>query len=140
MIQPPSKTKDIMQWCGHPSSSANIAIKSVHTMCLASRAHSEVFIGTNQVCLHYSPTSRATRHSLMESQHASKLLIPLLTVGFMAPPREAVLERCSSDFIAAAVRAVVGEPMLRKSNSRSQSPSWSHDLASLFHHRARDAL
>lgn len=59
---------------------------------LSSRAHSEVFIGVNLVRLHYSPTSRATRHSLMESQHASKLLIPLLTVGFMAPPREAVLE------------------------------------------------
>lgn len=104
-----------MRWCGHPSSSANIAIKSVHMTYPSSRTHSEVFIGMNLVSLHYSPTSRATRHSLMESQHASKLFIPLLTVGFMAPPSQAVLEKCSTDFIAAAavvVRAVLGGPML----------------------------
>ena len=91
-IPPPSKTKDIMRWCGHPSSSANIAIQSVHMMCLSSSAHSEVFIGMSLICLHYSPSSRAMRHSLVESQSATKLLIPLLTVGFMVPPREAVSE------------------------------------------------
>lgn len=142
-IKPPSKTKDIMQWCGHPSSSANIPINSVHMTCLSSRARSEVFIGMSVISLHYSPSSRAQTHSLMDSQCASKLLIPILTIRFMTPPREAVVEkvpqwlhssrnqRCAARMHAAREQF----PLFL-----SQSLSWSHDLAFLFHNQPHDAV
>lgn len=76
----------------------------------------------------------------MESQRASKLLVPLLAVGFMAPPREAVLEKCLSDFIAAAGRAVLEDPRCERAIPALGPSSWSHDLASLFRNQARDGI
>lgn len=132
-----------MQWCGHPSSSANITINLVHMTCLSSRARSEVFVGMSVISLRYSPTSRAQTRSPMDSQCASKLLIPLLTVGFMTPPREAAAEKVSRWLHSSRNRGCAARMDAARERSPlfpSQSLGWSQDPAPLFHNRPRHAV